>query len=137
MKKYMKNKNFIPEKFYYRKESYKNKKEKGFLVLLLILNLILVPITTKKIGEIKKTTLVSKYYVNNIKSNKIDMSNINIWIESILKEGISSAYITKNNGEVTVNNLERMDELSSIKSIKIEEVKKEDEKYKLSVSLDE
>jgi hypothetical protein len=106
-------------------------------VLLLILNLILVPITTKKIGEIKKTTLVSKYYINNIKSNKIDMSNINIWIESILKEGIESVYITKNNGEVTVNNLEGIDELSSLKSIKIDEVIKEDEKYKLLVSLDE
>ena len=138
MKKYMKNKNFIPENFYNRKELVKNKKEKGFLVIILIFNLILVPITTKSIGEIKKTTLVSKAGINNIKLNKIDRSNINIWIENILKDDIESAYITKNSGEVTVNNLERVDELSLNKYIEIHEANlKEDGKYKLLVSLHE
>lgn len=138
MKKYMKNKNFIPEKFYKRKESNKNKKEKGFLVIMLIFNLILVPITTKSLGETKTTTLVSRDGINNIKLNKIDRSNINIWIENIIKDDIESAYITKNNGEVTVNNLERVEELSLNKYIEIHEANlKEDGKYKLLVSLHE
>jgi len=136
MKKYMKNKNFIPENFYNRKELVKNKKEKGFIVLILILNLILIPITTKGLGEIKKTTLVNKDGINNIIPSKIDKSTINIWIESILDDDIESVYITKSNGEITVNNLDKIEALSSNKFIGIDEVNlKADEKYKLLVSL--
>ena len=136
MKKYMKNKNFIPENFYNRKELVENKKEKGFIVLILILNLILIPITTKGLGEIKKTTLVNKDGINNIIPSKIDKSTINIWIESILDDDIESVYITKSNGEITVNNLDKIEALSSNKFIGIDEVNlKADEKYKLLVSL--
>ena len=136
MKKYMKNKNFIPENFYNRKELVKNKKEKGFIVLILILNLILIPITTKGLGEIKKTTLVNKDGINNIIPSKIDKSTINRWIESILDDDIESVYITKSNGEITVNNLDKIEALSSNKFIGIDEVNlKADEKYKLLVSL--
>jgi len=136
MKKYMKNKNFIPENFYNRKELVENKKEKGFIVLILILNLILIPITTKGLGEIKKTTLVNKDGINNIIPSKIDKSTINRWIESILDDDIESVYITKSNGEITVNNLDKIEALSSNKFIGIDEVNlKADEKYKLLVSL--
>jgi len=136
MKKYMKNKNFITENFYNRKELVKNKKEKGFIVLILILNLILIPITTKGLGEIKKTTLVNKDGINNIIPSKIDKSTINRWIESILDDDIESVYITKSNGEITVNNLDKIEALSSNKFIGIDEVNlKADEKYKLLVSL--
>jgi len=136
MKKYMKNKNFIPENFYNRKELVKNKKEKGFIVLILILNLILIPITTRGLGEIKKTTLVNKDGINNIIPSKIDKSTINRWIESILDDDIESVYITKSNGEITVNNLDKIEALSSNKFIGIDEVNlKADEKYKLLVSL--
>ena len=138
MKKYMKNKNFIPEKFYNRKELNKNKKEKIVLMIFVIVNLILVPITTKSIGEIKTTTIVSNDGINNSKSRKIDANSINIWIESIIEDDIDEANITKSNGDVTVNNLAEIDELSSNKFINIREFNlKDDGKYNLIVDLNE
>jgi hypothetical protein len=136
MKKYMKNKNFIPEKFYKNKELNKNKRENGFIVLILILNLMLLPITTKGLGESKKITLASSEGINNIKSDKIDISKINIWIESILKDDIDSAYISKNSGEITVDNMDNIEKISSNKFIEIDEISlKENGKYKLAVRL--
>lgn len=138
MKKYMKNKNFIPEKFYNRKELNKNKKEKILLMLFVIVNLILVPITTKSIGEIKTTTIVSNDGINNSKSRKIDANSINIWIESIIEDDIDEANITKSNGDVTVNNLTKIEELSLNKFINIREFNlKDDGKYNLIVDLNE
>lgn len=138
MKKYMKNKNFIPEKFYNRKELNKNKKEKILLMIFVIVNLILVPITTKSIGEIKTTTMVSNDGINNSKSKKINANSINIWIESIIEDGIDEANITKSNGDVTVNNLAEIEELSSNKFINIREFNlKDDGKYNLIVDLNE
>ena len=60
MKKYMKNKDFIPEKFYNKKELNKNKTENRVFILFLILNLILIPITTKSIGEVKEKPIANK-----------------------------------------------------------------------------
>jgi len=138
MKKYMKNKNFIPEKFYNRKELNKNKKEKIVLMIFVIVNLILVPITTKSIGEIKTTTIVSNDGINNSKSRKIDANSINIWIESIIEDDIDEANITKSNGDVTVNNLTKIEELSLNKFINIREFNlKDDGKYNLIVDLNE
>jgi len=138
MKKYMKNKNFIPEKFYNRKELNKNKKEKILLMLFVIVNLILVPITTKSIREIKTTTMVSNDGINNSKSRKIDANSINIWIESIIEDDIDEANINKSNGDVTVNNLAEIEELSSNKFINIREFNlKDDGKYNLIVDLNE
>ena len=138
MKKYMKNKNFIPEKFYNRKELNKNKKEKILLMIFVIVNLILVPITTKSIGEIKTTTIVSNDGINNSKSRKIDANSINIWIESIIEDDIDEANITKSNGDVTVNNLTKIEELSLNKFINIREFNlKDDGKYNLIADLNE
>jgi len=138
MKKYMKNKNFIPEKFYNRKELNKNKKEKILLMLFVIVNLILVPITTKSIREIKTTTMVSNDGINNSKSRKIDANSINIWIESIIEDDIDEANITKSNGDVTVNNLTKIEELSLNKFINIREFNlKDDGKYNLIADLNE
>ena len=134
----MKNKNFIPEKFYNRKELNKNKKEKILLMLFVIVNLILVPITTKSIGEIKTTTMVSNDGINNSKSRKIDANSINIWIESIIEDDIDEANITKSNGDVTVNNLTKIEELSLNKFINIREFNlKDDGKYNLIADLNE
>ena len=138
MKKYMKNKDFVPEKFFNRKESNKNKKEKILLMIFLIVNLILIPITTKSIGEIKKTTIASNDGINNSKLKKMDPNSINILIESIIKDGIEEAYISKSNGNIIVNNLESIEELSSNKFINIRELNlKDDGKYNLIVDLNE
>ena len=55
-----------------------------------------------------------------------------------MKDDIEEAYIVNNNGEITVNDLEKIDELSLNTLIEITEVNLNDnEKYKLGVSLNE
>lgn len=138
MKKYMKSKNFIPERFYNKKQANINKKEKGILFLFLILNLILIPRTTKSIEEIKKTPTVNKVNVDTDESNKIELNQINLWIENILNDDIEEAYINKNKGEIIINSLDNIDSLSSNKFIAISDVNlKNDGKYKLGVNLNE
>jgi hypothetical protein len=137
MKEYIKNKNFIPEKFYNKILLNKDKKENMILLLFLILNLFLLPITAQDISGIKEESNLSKD--NDIKQNKINLDNINIWMESIDKDNnIEEAYINNNIGEIVVGDLNKIDELSSNNSIKIENINLNDnKKYKLGVSLNE
>ena len=138
MKKYMKNKNFIPEKFYNKMELNKNKTENKVFILFLIINLILIPITTKSIGEVKEKPVINKGDIYDSKLKKINSKDINIWIESIVKDEIEEANITNNNGDIVVNDLEEIDELSSNGLIKISNVTLNSSgKYKLGLSLNE
>ena len=138
MKKYMKNKDFIPEKFYNKIELNKNKTENRVFTLFLVINLLIIPITAKSIGEIKEKPIANKIDIYDSKQNQINSNEINIWIESIIKDEIEEAHITNNNGEVIVNDLVKIDELSSNSSIKIRDVNMNSSgKYKLGVSLNE
>ena len=138
MKKYMKNKDFIPEKFYNKIELNKNKTENRVFTLFLVINLLIIPITTKSIGEVKEKPTANKSDIYDNKQIIINSKDINIWIESIIKDEIEEAHITNNNGEVIVNDLVKIDELSSNSSIKIRDVNMNSSgKYKLGVSLNE
>ncbi|HEX9027405.1 MAG TPA: hypothetical protein VF839_13190 [Clostridium sp.] len=138
MKKYMKNKGFITEKFYNRIELNKNRTENKVFTLLLLLNLILIPITTKSIGEVKEKYRENKSNIDYSEENKINSNDINKWIKSIIKDEIEEAYITNENGEVIVNNLERIDDISSDTSINISDINIDGSgKYKLGVRLNE
>lgn len=138
MKKYMKNKDFIPEKFYDKKQIYKNKKEKGIILLLLVLNLTLLPITTKNIDQTKKAAVMNKINIENKRLNYDEFDNINIWVENIISDDIEEACINKNKGEIIISNLESIDKLSCNKAITISDMNlKNDGKYKLGVSLNE
>lgn len=138
MRKYMKNKDFIPEKFYNKIELNKNKIENRLFTLFLIVNLLIIPITTKTIGEVKEKTIVNESNIYDSKHNNINSNDINIWIESIIKNDIEEAYITNDKGEVIVKDLEKLEELSSNSSIDISDVNLNNNgKYKLGVSLNE
>jgi len=138
MKKYMKNKGFITEKFYNRIELNKNKIENKVFTVLLLINLILIPITTKSIGEVKEKYRENKSNIDHSEENKINSNDINKWIKSIIKDEIEEAYITNENGEVIVNNLERIDDISSDTSINISDINIDGSgKYKLGVRLNE
>lgn len=138
MKKYMKNKDFIPEKFYDKKQIGKDKKEKGILLLLLILNLILLPTTTKNIEQTKKNSVINKPNIEEKRLNNDEFDNINIWIENIISEDVDEACINKNKGEIIISSLENIDRLSGNKYITISDMNlKDDRKYKLGVSLNE
>ena len=100
--------------------------------------MLIIPITTRSIGEFKEKPIVNKSDIYDSKHNNINSNDINIWIESIIKNGIEEAYITNNKGEVIVKDLDKIDEFSSNGSIEISDVNLNSSgKYKLGVSLNE
>lgn len=137
MKKYMKNKDFIPERFYNKVDLNKSKNENRIFTFFLIINLILVQTTAKSIHEIDEQNLRGKYEVSN-EQNKYNINDINLWIENIMKDDIEEAHINNNIGEVVVDSLDKVDELGASTSIEITDVNlNTDEKYRLGVSLNE
>lgn len=134
MKKYMKNKNFIPEKFYHEVELRNSKNNNKIIILFLVINLMLLPITYKEINKVNEKTPA----INNIKSDKIYLGDVIKWINNIFNDSIERANIANGNGEIIVNNIDKINELTLNDSLKINEISKnEDEKYKLGVSLNE
>lgn len=137
MKKYMKNKDFIPEKFYNKVDLNKSKNENRIFTFFLVINLILVQTTAKSIHQINEQNLRGKYEVSNEQS-KYNINDINLWIENIMKDDIEEAHINNNNGEIVVDGLDKVEELGASTSIEITEVNlNTDEKYRLGVSLNE
>jgi len=137
MKKYMKNKDFIPERFYNKVDLNKSKNENRIFTFFLIINLILVQTTAKSIHEINEQNLRGKYEVSNEQS-KYNINDINLWIENIMKDDIEEAHINNNNGEIVVDDLDKIEELGASASIEITDVNlNTDEKYRLGVSLNE
>ena len=138
MKRYMKNKDFIPEKFYNKIELNKSKRENKLFTLLLIINLLIIPITVKSIEGVKEKSIENKSYIYDSKQSEIKLNDINIWIESINRNNIEKAYITKNSGEVIVKDLEDIDDMSLNSSIKINDINlNENGEYKVGISLNE
>ena len=134
----MKSKDFIPEKFYNKKLISRNKKEKGILLLFLILNLFLLPTTIENIEQSKKAAVINQANIEDKKLNNDEFDNINRWIENILNDDVEEANINKNKGEIIISSLENIDILSGNKSITISDVNlKNDGKYKLGVNLNE
>ena len=138
MKKYIKNKNFIPEKFCDKKQVIKNKIEKGVLMLLIGFNLFLLTITTKNIEETHKASAINNVNIEDKSSKNTEIKSINTWIENILNEDVEEAHIDKNKGEIITSNFESFDRLSCNKFLIINDMSsKNDGKYKLGVSLNE
>lgn len=135
MKKYMKNKNFIPEKFYYKNELNNSKMENRIMILFLLMNLLLLPTTYKEMNKANEKPHIIN---NNIKQNQYYLENIIMWVDNIFNDNIERAYITNNDGEILVDNLDRIDKLNLSNSLKIKDISKnDDEKYKLGLSLNE
>lgn len=137
MKKYSKNKNFIPNDFIERLNDNSEKKNNKLITLLIVLNIMFFPTTFNKVivnkkeineeklkvekdsnleKDIKKESL--KYWVNSINSNIINMKIQN------------SSGIIKIKGEEEVFKIEAKEEFK-IKSI----IKEENNSFILEVNL--
>lgn len=134
MKIYMKNKDFIPERFFNRVEMNTVRKENKVIILFLIINLIAFPFVVKNISETKESSKLNRN--SNLEEGKIKFEDISIWVKNLMKDNIEEAHITNNGGDIIVNNLSDIDELGSNGFIEIHDINLNDnEKYKLGVSL--
>jgi hypothetical protein len=134
MKIYTKNKDFIPERFFNKAEMNTIRNENKVIILFLIINLIAFPFVVQNISETKESSKLNRN--SNLEEGKIKFEDISIWVKNLMKDNIEEAHITNNGGDIIVNNLSDIDELSSNGFIEIHDMNLNDnEKYKLGVSL--
>lgn len=132
MKPYMRNRDFIPEKFYNKMQLNTNKKESTIIILFIIINLLLSPITVKNMSRIKESPTINKNNYNN----KFNLDNVNIWVRDIMTDDIEEIHITNDSGEILISDLNKIDRITSKKLIKVCDISlAENKKYKLGVSL--
>lgn len=138
MKKYIKNKDFIPERFYDLKELNNKKSEKRIFCILMITNLLFLPITADYILKIKEKPVENVESINKVKENKININDINIWIEIISKDNIEEAHVKGGNGELMVKEVDTINELSSNNLMRINDIDlNNNDRYKIGVSLND
>ncbi|MBA8983029.1 hypothetical protein [Clostridium saccharobutylicum] len=90
---YMKNKGFIPEKFYNKMQEKKTKNENEIFILFFMINLLIIPFTIKSVMEFKEKPVESQVNVSYIKNNQVDLSNINTWINNAIRDDIEEVNI--------------------------------------------
>ncbi|OSA97970.1 UNVERIFIED_ORG: hypothetical protein B2H98_06190 [Clostridium botulinum] len=137
MKKYIRNQNFIPKKFYdlkiQKEEEYINK----IKFLFIILNLILLPMTLKNISIFKdnKSNLEINTQFSGIKVEESNISGDEIitWINNIFVEHVESACVDKYGGEFKINKMESLQKISD--DINIKNINNDNTNYILGVEL--
>ncbi|AOR23921.1 hypothetical protein [Clostridium taeniosporum] len=136
MKKYIKNKNFIPKKFYNIQFKKEINNIKRIEFLFLILNLILLPITLKNIYDYRENKYRSINYINNeykVEEMGINFNDIVCWINNIFLDEVENASIDKNGGEIKINNINALKKIND--SINIKNINNDNVNYILGVEL--
>lgn len=137
MKKYLKNKNFIPKDFIERLNDNSEKKNNKLITLLIVLNIMFFPTTFNKVIINKKEINEEKLKVEKDSNLEKDIKreNLKYWVDSINSNIINmkiqnSSGIIKIKGEEEVFKIEAEEEFK-IKSI----IKEENNSFILEVSL--
>lgn len=133
MKKYLRNKNFIPNEFIERVDLNENKKNNQLISILILLNIIIIPTSVNKILQNKEYEEVYNNNNNNLESNlnieeRIKKENIEEWINNITPN-ILYMNIQNNNGSIKVKNKEEVFKIEENDKIKINSIIKNEENY--------
>jgi len=133
MKKYLRNKNFIPNEFIEKLDLNENKKNNQLISILILLNIIIIPTSVNKILQNKEYEEVYNNNNNNLESNLnieegIKKENIEEWINNITPN-ILYMNIQNNNGSVKVKNKEEVFKIEKSDKIKINSIIKNEENY--------
>ena len=133
MKKYLRNKNFIPNEFIERLDLNENKKNNQLISKLILLNIIIIPTSVNKILQNKEYEEVYNNNNNNLENNlnieeSIKKENIEEWINNITPN-ILYMNIQNNNGSIKVKNKEEVFKIEENDKIKINSIIKNEENY--------
>lgn len=133
MKKYLRNKNFIPNEFIERLDLNENKKNNQLISILILLNIIIIPTSVNKILKNKEYEEVYNHNNNNLEGNlnieeRIKKENIEEWINNITPN-ILYMNIQNNNGSIKVKNKEEVFKIEENDKIKINSIIKNEENY--------
>ena len=121
MKKYLKNKNFIPISFIEKYEETAYEKSNKLIMLLLILNIFIMPNSISKISNIiNQNEAVPVIEVNENKKD-INKENIEIALNSI-SNNIENMKIQNNNGYIELRSIENIYDIEDEGKFKIKSV---------------
>lgn len=117
MKRYVKNKKFIPSSFVEQLDNQSNEKNNKLIIILLIINIIIIPNSISKLSNnIKNNEVVPAININD------DYENSNkeklILLLNGINNSISKINIHNNSGNIVVDSIEEiynMEEKSSFK----------------------
>ena len=106
MRNLKRNKNFIPEEFYKKKEKLNLELFRKIICLCFILNLLLIPNTVSYLKNIENNNNQNLNPIDYSYNENYDVNEIKLWINSIFTERILSAQINNNVGEITLKDLD-------------------------------
>lgn len=138
MKKYIKNKNFVPIEFYNLKVKKELESINKMKFLFIILNFILLPVTVKNLYLYRENkancidNLVNYEY--KVQEKDIAYDNIVNWFDNIFLDQVEGAMIDKNSGEITISNMNVLKKLSD--KINIKNINNDNTNYILGVELE-
>lgn len=102
---YKKNKNFLPEEFYYKKIEHTRKILSKYLYVLLVINLIMMPMSVKCIRSflIENTKKNTEYKENNITGYSSE--DIKKWVDCLEHDEVKEADITQDGASIKISSL--------------------------------
>lgn len=136
MKKYIKNKNFIPDIFISEKEFQERKKEKNLLTLLIIVNVILIPISFNNLyGTINSKENEDIVQVDNKSENLKVQNEIDNFI-NLNNNKIINMDINNGSGKIVLKDLSILEVLEE-KGITVKSISKDESgNYEVEVGND-
>lgn len=122
MKKYVKNKNFIPEDFINKLDSISDKKENRLIILLIIINLFILPNTIVKIAnKVTKDNSVAVVAPIEYKEVENKTNKLKLLIKSI-NNNIKAMEIKNNSGYIEVDSIENIDNIEKESKLNIDSI---------------
>jgi len=137
MRNLKRNKNFIPEEFYKKKEKLNLELFRKIICLCFILNLLLIPNTVSYFKNIENNSNINLNPIDYSYNENYDVNEIKLWINSIFTERILSAQINNNVGEITLKDLDDFYNSNLKEKIDITYISSEEETYKVGIKLHE
>lgn len=137
MRKLIRNRNFIPENFYKKKEKLNLEEFRRLICMFFILNLMLIPNTIGYIQEKQDKAVEDHNPIDYGYTQSYSVDEIKTWINNIFINGILKAKINQSEGEIILNNVEDFYNLKLQEEIDITYIMSGEENYKVGVKLNE
>ncbi|MGL5352241.1 MAG: hypothetical protein ACRDA5_02830 [Clostridium sp.] len=131
MGNYSKNKNFIPRNYIKNVDLVKNKGSKRGVVILIIINLLMLPLSIDLLLESKEPEVKE---VPKVVEEGINIKSVTKWIEEVDGE-VLSMDIRNNSGTIIVKSMEKVYELEERPGVVISKISSTDtNNYNLQVT---
>lgn len=128
MKKYIKNKGFIPEAFIEKVEHRNQKAEKKVLILFLCINLICMPFSITLINKNKDKKVEKINEQSYTEKEGLAYDNVYNMIQTLLSDDIKECDVSNDGGSLIIDDINKVEELNDEKIINVDDVLLKDDR---------